>query len=223
MGYYSQKLAAGRLRAVYDLAPPRVRQYLRAEERHVAERIPAGARVLDLGCGYGRTMRSWAEKAGRVVGVDTALDSLEMGRDYLQGVRNTALAAMDAGRLGFKDAAFDVTACIQNGISAFKVEPKQLMEEALRITRSGGKVLFSSYSSRFWSDRLDWFRIQSLHGLLGEIDEEATGDGVIVCKDGFRATTFAPADFLRLASECGVGARVHDVDDSSVFCEIEVP
>ena len=59
--------------------------------------------------------------------------------------------------------------------------------------------------------------------LLGEIDEEATGNGVIVCKDGFRATTFSPDDFLALAANLGLAVEVFEVDESSVFCEIIRP
>jgi hypothetical protein len=53
-------------------------------------------------------------------------------------------------------------------------------------------VLFSSYSPRFWDPRLEGCRIQAEHGVVGEIDEDATGNGVIVCKDGFTAATAPP-------------------------------
>jgi 2-polyprenyl-6-hydroxyphenyl methylase/3-demethylubiquinone-9 3-methyltransferase len=127
---------------------------------------------------------------------------------------------MDAADLGFCDGCFDLVACIQNGISAFNVDPERLIREALRVARPGGSVLFSSYSEKFWPERLDWFRIQSDQGLLGEIDEEATGNGVIICKDGFRATTVGPDDFLALAEKIAVDTKITEVGESSIFCEI---
>jgi hypothetical protein len=57
-GYYSARLAGERLRLAYELAPPRVRQYLEAEIQHVASQLPTGARVLELSCGYGRVLRN---------------------------------------------------------------------------------------------------------------------------------------------------------------------
>jgi 2-polyprenyl-6-hydroxyphenyl methylase/3-demethylubiquinone-9 3-methyltransferase len=92
----------------------------------------------------------------------------------------------------------------------------------MRVTRSGKTILFSSYSERFWEDRLEWFRIQSDHGLIGEIDYDATGDGVIVCKDGFRASTVGPDDFVSLTSDFDIIPKITEVDGSSVFCEIPV-
>ncbi|RLB21785.1 MAG: class I SAM-dependent methyltransferase, partial [Deltaproteobacteria bacterium] len=123
---------------------------------------------------------------------------------------------------GFRKRVFDRVVCIQNGISAFKVEPRRLVLEALRVTRPGGKVLFSSYSPRFWNERLEWFQRQAELGLLGEIDYEATGNGVIVCKDGFRATTFGAEEFLSLVSDLHVSPQITEVDGSSIFCEMTV-
>jgi 2-polyprenyl-6-hydroxyphenyl methylase/3-demethylubiquinone-9 3-methyltransferase len=129
---------------------------------------------------------------------------------------------MDAVELGFRDRQFDTVICIQNGISAFGVDQRTLIEEAMRVTRSGGIVLFSSYSERFWENRLEWFRIQSEKKLVGEIDDEATGNGVIVCKDGFKSSTVKPDDFVRLTSNLDIDPIITEVDNSSVFCELRV-
>jgi ubiquinone/menaquinone biosynthesis C-methylase UbiE len=221
-GYYSERLSAERLRKCYEIAPPRVRQYLDAEIRHVASRIRPADTVLELGCGYGRVLEKLAPKAKRLVGIDTARASIELGRELLRGLANCWLLQMDAVALGFRDQVFDVVLCIQNGISAFKVDQQALIAESIRVTRAGGRVLFSSYSAKFWDARLEWFRLQSKQGLLGEIDGAATGNGVIVCKDGFRATTLSPDDFVSLTSGLGVRRRIEEVDASSIFCELLV-
>ena len=129
---------------------------------------------------------------------------------------------MNAVKLGLSDRRFDVVVCIQNGIAAFNVDRQQLIKEAMRVTRPCGMVLFSSYSERFWKDRLEWFRIQSQHGLIGEIDDDATGGGVIVCRDGFKASTVSPDDFVSLTSNLKINPIITEVDGSSLFCEILV-
>jgi hypothetical protein len=58
-----------------------------------------------------------------------------------------------------------------------------------------GTVLFSSYSDGFWGDRLRGFEIQSAHGHMGTMDDQATGNGVIVSEDGSPATTVNAAGF----------------------------
>ncbi len=217
--YYRDKLAADRLQRCYEVAPPAILAYLRAEVDHVRGRLPLHGRVLELGCGYGRILPDLADAHRTVIGIDNAVDSLRMGIGFLAADPRCWLAAMDAVRLGFSDNLFDGVICIQNGISAFKRDPAALVREALRVARPNGCVLFSSYAASFWKERLTWFRIQASHGLLGEIDEEATGDGVIVCRDGFRATTFGEREFRRLADEVGVAVRVEEVGGSSLFAE----
>ena len=218
--YYAQKLSGERLKICYSIAPPRVKQYLEAEIDFVLNKIKQTDRVLELGCGYGRVLLLLAEKAGLAVGIDTALDSLRLHGDLCQNVPRCSVLAMDAGRLGFKDGQFDNVVCVQNGISAFKLEQKVLIAEALRVTRPGGSVLLSSYAERFWDDRLAWFRLQAEHGLIGEINEENTGEGLIVCKDGFKSTTITAHDFRVLASSFGLVPLVTEVDGSSLFCEL---
>jgi 2-polyprenyl-6-hydroxyphenyl methylase/3-demethylubiquinone-9 3-methyltransferase len=221
-GYYEAQLAAERLRRCYELAPPRVKQYLAAEIEFVRSKTKSTGSLLELGCGYGRVLRELVGAAKRVWGIDTSPGSLTLARQTVGGHANCRLGLMNAAQLGFGDRQFELVICIQNGISAFRVDQRQLLTEATRVTRTGGRVLFSSYATGFWADRLAWFRRQADEGLLGEIDEAATGDGVIVCKDGFRAVTVGPQGFRRLAAEVGVAAQIFEVDGSSLFCEILV-
>ena len=218
--YYSDKLSADRLVRVYDLATPRVVQYLEAEIAHVRSRLGSGGEVLELGCGYGRVLNQLVDATSLICGIDTSRASLDMARTKFPALAGASLAVMDASRLALRDAVFDVVVCIQNGISAFYVDQATLICEALRVTRRGGRVMFSSYSDRIWSARLDWFYRQAAAGLLGEIDPEQTGDGTIVCRDGFTATTVRPDDFRRLCATVGVVPEITEIDQSSVFCEI---
>jgi 2-polyprenyl-6-hydroxyphenyl methylase/3-demethylubiquinone-9 3-methyltransferase len=64
--------------------------------------------------------------------------------------------------------------------------------------------------------------LQANEGLLGEIDEDKTGNGKIVCKDGFTATTFTPDQFQQLVNSLGRKAEITEVDESVLFCVIAV-
>jgi len=221
-GYYSEKLSAERLQLCYEIAPPRVKQYLDAEIEFVLDKIRQTDLVLELGCGYGRVLQKLVEKAKTVFGIDTSRASLFLVEKTIGKIPSLHLSVMNAVELGFSDRKFDRVICIQNGISAFKVNKRKLIEEAIRVTRSGGTILFSSYSERFWEDRLEWFRLQSEYGLIGEIDENVSKDGIIVCKDGFRSDTIGPDEFISLTSTYGIEPIITEVDGSSIFCEIRV-
>lgn len=221
--YYTEKLAAEQLKKCYEIASPRVQQYLRAEVDFVLSNTRPGDLVLDLGCGYGRVIPQLASRAGFVIGIDNSHPSLLSGKEFLQDVPNSLLLEMDAAHLAFLDDSFDVVICIQNGISAFHAGQRRLIGESVRVVKSGSTVLFSTYSEKFWLHRLEWFERQAEAGLLGEIDYEKTGNGIIVCKDGFKATTVSPEDFLGLTSRLNIETRLVEVDESSLFCEMRKP
>ena len=218
--YYDKILSAEKLMRVYEIAPPRVRQYLDAEVDHVLQCIRSDDTILELGCGYGRILPSLARKSKMVIGIDTSLGTLLLGHEMLFGITHCRLLQMNAIQLAFSDFAFDCVVCIQNGISAFHVDQQHLIRESIRVTKPGGIVLFSSYSDTFWKNRLEWFRLQAEADLLGEIDDEKTKNGMIVCKDGFTATTVNEGQFESLTRDLNVETHIVEVDESSLFCEI---
>ncbi|MGD8506126.1 MAG: class I SAM-dependent methyltransferase [Candidatus Bathyarchaeota archaeon] len=216
--YYKEKLSAVRLLRCYEIAPPRIKQYLDAEIQFVTSNLDKTGLVLELGCGYGRVMKAVSRFVSWIVGNDISKESLEFARPYMENCRNYAVFLMDASQMSFHSGVFDAVFCIQNGISAFGVDEKLLIAEAIRVTKDNGTILFSSYSPKIWEARLEWFRRQSQFGLVGEIDEEKSCDGSIVCKDGFRATTVSGEQFMELFDRFGLKASVIEVDESSVFC-----
>ena len=218
--YYSKNLSAERLKLCYELAPPRVEQYLEAEIDFILCKTKVSDNVLELGCGYGRVLLKFAERANTITGIDNSHDNIQMAKNISKDITNCKVYEMDAGKLDFPDKRFDKVLCIQNGLSAFKLDKLELMKEALRVTRKGGTAFFSSYSNNFWKHRLEWFRLQAEYGLLGEINEEKTKDCIIVCMDGFKATTITEGEFLDLCNNLNLIPKVTEVDNSSIFCEI---
>lgn len=219
--YYSSHLSAERLKRCYDIAPPQVKQYLDAEIEHVLSFLSPSHCVLELGCGYGRILDRLFDVSKCVVGIDISYESLRYARQTINRP-GLHLAMMDAARLGFASRQFDVVVCVQNGISAFKVDTHTLVRESMRVAKRGGMCLFSTYSEKFWKNRLEWFRLQSEEGLIGEIDWTQTCDGVIRCKDGFKATTFSKNSLLKLTESLGLTADIKEIDCSSLFWEVHV-
>ena len=222
-GYYKEKLSGTRLRRCYEIASPRVKQYLEAEIQFIIRHLERTDSVLELGCGYGRVAFRLAEVAKHVVGIDTATESLKLASQLLGSSPECEFLEMDAMELTFDDAEFDKVVCIQNGICAFGADRELLVRQTLRVTRPGGRIFFSTYSEGFWTDRLQWFEAQAAAGLLGEIDYMKTGNGEIVCKDGFRTGIVSLEEFRSLGAELALETKVTEVDGSSVFCEIACP
>lgn len=213
--YYAEKLNSQRLFQVYETKIPRVKQYLQAEIDFVKGNLSDTQRVLELGAGYGRIMRELAPYCGSIVGIDISEESVELGKEYLKDNHNASIVAMDVHRMKFHQP-FDVILCLQNGLSAMRSDVS-VIHAMIENLAPGGVAYFSSYSAKFWDFRLKWFEEQASKGLLGEIDYQKTKNGVIICKDGFRATTQSPEDFQKIGQELGYPYQLQEVDESSVF------
>jgi Methylase involved in ubiquinone/menaquinone biosynthesis len=202
--YYSEKLNSNNLKKCYEVASPRVKQFLEAEIQFVLKNIDQNDLVIDLGCGYGRVAIRLAEKAEKVIGIDISGENIKLAKEFTKLDNKCEFYVMDARKIDFPDNYFDKTICIQNGISAFKIEPIELLQESIRVTKKGGTILYSSYSEMFWDHRLEWFEQQAQYNLIGEIDQNLTKNGVIVCKDGFKAITYSKKDFTKLAANFNI-------------------
>lgn len=217
--YYSDRLNSNNLKRCYEIASDRIKQFLEAEINYTLSRLSTADRVLDLGCGYGRVTERLAGRVKEVVGIDISKDNIALAKQLCK-TAGVSFHVMDAQKLMFDDNYFDVTLCLQNGISAFRIDPAALIRESLRVTRKGGLLLVSTYSGKIWHERLKWFEDQSGEGLVGEIDYDLTKDGKIVCKDGFTAITYTREAFAALVSQFDVEMQLTEIDNSSLFCEI---
>jgi SAM-dependent methyltransferase len=218
--YYEDRLSAEKLLKCYEIAGSRIRRYLDAEIQFVISNVHGAGLALELGCGYGRVLKAVSPFVSTIVGNDVSRASLELAMSYMKPCSNYRIVQMDASEMAFPSSVFDAVFCVQNGVSAFGVDKRRLISESIRVTKEGGLILFSSYSPRIWQERLDWFRNQSQMGLLGEIDEDKTHDGTIVCKDGFRASTVSGSQFVEFFDELGLNASIIEVDNSSIFSKV---
>lgn len=213
--YYDQKLNADGLFQVYQSDIPRVLEYLNSEIEFVKEHINKTEDIIEIGAGYGRIMKELSPYCKSILGIDISEKNIELGNEYLKNCENTTMKQQDVHNLSI-EKTFDIVLCLQNGLSAIKADHKTI-ENILNLLKPGGKAFFSSYSENFWNYRLAWFQEQADKGLLGEIDLENTKDGVIVCKDGFRATTYSEEDFIKIGETLGYEYEIVEVDKSSLF------
>lgn len=218
--YYAQSLNAMKLLQVYQTKYPRIKRYFDEEINFVRQNLYGNEKVLEIGAGYGRIIKELAPFAASFMGIDISKASVELGRDYIKECPNCNIRVMDVYKLEF-DEEFDVVLCLQNGLSAIKGQPINLIKQCMKVLTSGGKAYFSTYSAKFWNHRLAWFHEQADKGLIGEIDLEKTNDGIIMCKDGFTAITFSEDELKKLGEESGFHYRIEEVDESSLFLILE--
>jgi SAM-dependent methyltransferase len=124
--------------ALYNasLPPHVVRHYLEKRVAFVRGRVPAPARLLDVGCGTGLLAQRLSQQGYEVVGLDLSYGMLLQGSAALRYVQG------DGAALPFGDGAFDgavTVAALHHIFEPAKVA--STIREMLRVTRSGGAVI----------------------------------------------------------------------------------
>ncbi|GAA0919097.1 methyltransferase domain-containing protein [Pseudonocardia zijingensis] len=100
--------------------------------------FPAGARVLDVGCGTGVLTRRLARRPGvaSVVGVDVAPSLLERARSLCSALPGVVFEDGDATALPFDDASFDVL--VLDSTLSHVPDAERAVAEAARVLRPNG-------------------------------------------------------------------------------------
>ena len=97
--------------------------------------------VADLGAGEGGFALLLAQRATKVIAVDTSAKMIEVGRELAarHGVKNLEYRLGDMEELPIEDAAVDLVFFSQSLHHA--LHPERAMQEARRILRPGGRVV----------------------------------------------------------------------------------
>jgi phosphatidylethanolamine/phosphatidyl-N-methylethanolamine N-methyltransferase len=134
--------AYGRWAPVYDIVFGPVFEHGRREAIAAAERI--GGRILEVGVGTGISLPDYS-RTNRLVGVDISAPMLRKAQERVEEFGLThveALEVMDAERLAFPDASFDVVVA-QYVVTAVP-NPEAALDEFARVLKPGGEIILLS-------------------------------------------------------------------------------
>jgi ubiquinone/menaquinone biosynthesis C-methylase UbiE len=171
--------------------------------------LPAGARVLDVGCGTGASALPAAERVGpqgQVIGVDLAERLLDIARRKAerQGLANIRFEIGDMERLAYPDAHFDAVVSVFSifFVADMATEVRELWRlvrpDGLLAITTWGPRLFEPGTSIWWGAvrevRPDlvpavspWDRITEPHRLRALLREAGIAEVEIVAEDARQA------------------------------------
>ena len=145
-----------------DIARENITNYLGAQARKdwsadsglypvevdiIGRHFPAApARVLDMGCGAGRTTIGLEDVGYSVEAFDLSEDLVDEAR---RRVRRTAVRVMDAREVAFDDASFDAVLFSFNGLDCVypSAERRRVLLEVSRVLRPGGTFYYSGHNA----------------------------------------------------------------------------
>lgn len=203
------------------------------EERAVSTFFDRDRRLLDLGCGAGRTTHVLHERGFDVVGVDVSRPMVGVATvtdpevTYLSG---------DAATLPFADASFGNVLFSYNGIDELRPEATRTaaLREIRRVLEPGGRLAFCTHNllrrllpfppnraglgkqARFWLRQLRAGQLGSTYKLIRDDSPVHFSDPISLVRL-LRALKF---DMLTLIGRTGLASRLLG---PSLFVVVEKP
>lgn len=113
-------------------------------------RLPAGARLLDVGCGPGRHAVPLAQAGLAVTGVDVSWRFLELAAQQANaaGVR-PAFFEVDARRMPFDDEFDAVISLCQGGFGLMGGDDSLVLKRMMEALKPGGVLVMTAFSALF--------------------------------------------------------------------------
>ncbi len=129
------------IRAIENPLKPLAETFL-AEQACLLKLTSKKDTVLDAGCGAGRLARFLSPHVRQMVCIDNNKEMLLYNMQRYGGMLNITCTFGGPLRTGFPPATFDLTFSTYNWIGSIeKKDRQQLVNEMVRITKEGGKVL----------------------------------------------------------------------------------
>src|ERR1700674_3743798 len=104
-----------------------------------------GGRILEVGVGTGISLPDY-DRSVRLVGVDLSEPMLRKARARVEAeplAHVEGLAVIDAQRLGFADAAFDVV--VAQYVITVVPDPEATLDEFARVVKPGGEIVLVNH------------------------------------------------------------------------------
>ncbi|MDD5133561.1 MAG: class I SAM-dependent methyltransferase [Candidatus Nanoarchaeia archaeon] len=121
-------------------------EYITPSEQKLIEEYFKG-KILDLGCGCGRTTKYLADKKYNVIGVEIVKGMVDLAKKRYSKIK---FIVGDACKLDFPDKTFDVVFFSYNGMDYIFPEEKRILaiKEISRVLKNGGIFVYSSHNPR---------------------------------------------------------------------------
>jgi MPBQ/MSBQ methyltransferase len=154
--------------------------------------IPPGSRVLELGCGNGKTLRAMGIKGWDTTAIDYSLHAILMCRERCSSFM-IHLARADARTLPFRNNTFDASFATHIAGHLLAGERLALAKEITRVTKPGGTLYFRDFGTAdFRCGKGALIEDNTFRRGSGSVTHYFTADEIISLFSGFRSHSILP-------------------------------
>ena len=153
--------------------PESYKKWFKEEKIFLNKNIPIGSKVLEVGCGDGRSLYDVVKISKELVGIDHDKKAVKDARKNFKNYKNVKIILADAINLPFKESSFDFVICM-GSFTNFADKKLKSLSEMKRIVKKEGKIIISAYSEDALPERLKAYK------QVGVLPKEVKEDGTAI-------------------------------------------
>ncbi len=115
---------------------------------HALPSLPASARVLELGCGNGKTLAGMLQRGWDVVATDFSLPAAVLSRNAVPGTASCEVVLSDVRFSPFRSGSFDAVFVYHVLGHLTAADRIMCAREIGRVLRSRGRIFFCAFSEK---------------------------------------------------------------------------
>jgi len=108
--------------------------------------LPSRSRVLELGCGNGKTLFAMIQRGWDVTAIDFAVRAVMLSKTVVKGAPHGHMIVADARCLPFKNNSFDAVFALHVIGHMHGADRKQIIGTLPHVLKPGGILFFSGFS-----------------------------------------------------------------------------
>jgi len=137
--------------------PATYKKSLDKENDYLIKNITKNSKVLEVGCGGGRSLNQLLCKTENIVGIDNDKKAVDLAKNNLRGHPKIKLIKCEARKLPFKANSFDFVICMTT-FANFGKEKFKILSEMKRTVKPRGSIIMSVYANNAFKERMKIYK-----------------------------------------------------------------
>ncbi len=138
---------------VLNNPPESYKSWFKDEKLFLHKHITKNSKVLEVGCGDGRSIKDILEITLNIKGIDYDQKAVDSAVKNFQNYPNIKFSKAEATNLPFKDKEFDFVLCLTT-FANFADSKYKAIEEMKRTLKDNGKIIISVFSEDAFEERM---------------------------------------------------------------------
>lgn len=137
--------------------PESYKKWFEEEKKYLQKTITLDAKVLEVGCGNGRSIFDILSKTKNIVGIDHNDKAVADATNNFSKHPSIKIIKADATQLPFNKEEFDFVICMTT-FANFADKKFKVLEEMKRVLKKSGKIIISVFSEDALDERMKIYK-----------------------------------------------------------------